>query len=95
MKKGKIKKSVFVRVTALIFIAFLLINLGYYQINLIGRRAQLSALKQEAEEKRLQVAELTNLLESSNEPSFIESAARQRLGYVYSNERVFYDAWGN
>lgn len=95
MRKKQKNKSILLRVTAFIFIGFLLVNLGYYQVRLVNINSQLAALENERQEKEMQVAELTRLLETSNDPEFIENAARKRLGYVYANERVYYETWGN
>lgn len=95
MRKKQRNKSILLRVTAFIFIGFLLVNLGYYQVRLANINSQLDALESEKLAKEQQVAELTRLLETSNDPEFIENAARKRLGYVYANERIYYDSWGN
>lgn len=95
MKKKGQKKSYFLRFALVIVLLGLLVNLGRYQVELIGKKAQLGALQQKAEEKELQITELTNMLENSGDAAFIESAARQRFGYVYANEKVYYDSWGD
>ena len=95
MRKKQRNKSILLRVTAFIFIGFLLVNLGYYQVRLANINSQLDALESEKQAKEQQVVELTRLLETSNDPEFIENAARKRLGYVYANERIYYDSWGN
>ena len=95
MRKKQKNKSILLRVTAFIFIGFLLVNLGYYQVQLVNINSQREALEIERQEKEKKVAELTRLLETSDDPEFIENAARERLGYVYANERVYYETWGN
>ena len=95
MHKKQKNKSILLRITAFVFLGFLLVNLGYYQVRLVNINSQLEALENEKQAKEQQVAELTRLLETSNDPEFIENAARKRLGYVYANERVYYDSWGN
>ena len=95
MRKKQKNKSILLRITAFVFLGFLLVNLGYYQVRLVNINSQLEALENEKQAKEQQVAELTRLLETSNDPEFIENAARKRLGYVYANERVYYDSWGN
>ena len=95
MRKKQKNKSILLRVTAFIFIGFLLVNLGYYQVQLVNINSQREALEIERQEKEKKVAELTRLLETSDDPEFIENAARKRLGYVYAYERVYYETWGN
>lgn len=87
------RKSVLLRIVAFLFIGFLLVNLGYYQVRLVNLKSQSAANERTIEEKTRQIEELTRLLETSDEAKFIEDAARERLGYVFSNERVFYETW--
>ena len=35
--------------------------------------------------------ELSNAIENRNDPSYLEDVARERLGLVAPNDRVFYD----
>ena len=39
--------------------------------------------------------ELRSLLESDSYAAIIEKAARERLGFVYSDEEIYYDISGN
>lgn len=95
MRKSNKNKSILLRVAAFIFIGFLVVNLGYQQIDYSTKARQLEAQQKEKEEKTMIKEELTRLLETSGDKEFIENAARQKLGYVYPNERVYYDSWGN
>ena len=87
------RKSIVFRIAAFLFVGFLLVNLGYYQVRLVNLKSQLAANERIKEEKTRQIEELTRLLETSDEAKFIEDAARERLGYVFSDERVFYETW--
>jgi cell division protein FtsB len=87
--------SLILRVVAFLVLCFMLVNLGYYQVRLVNYKSQLNALDKEHSEKEIQIEELKNMIENSDDPEFIESAAREKLGYVYPNERVYYDSWGN
>lgn len=95
MKEPKRKKSVIVR--------FIVLGISVYMITtLIGLGNQLEReLEILAQQKnrlntvQLEVEELKALLESDSHSEIIEKAARERLGYVYSNEEIYIDISGN
>ena len=95
MRKSNKGKSILLRVAAFLFIGFLLVNLGYQQVIFVNKTSQLEAQAKEKQEKLMIKEELSRLLETSGDKEFIENAARQKFGYVYPNERVYYDSWGN
>lgn len=91
MKRRNKNRSILLRISAFIVVALLSVNLGILQIELANKLSQSKENETEIAEKSKRVEELTNLLEKSNDPEFIEDAARDRLGYVLPNEKVFYD----
>ncbi len=91
MKRRNKNRSILLRISAFIVIALLSVNLGILQVELAGKLSQSEQNEAIIEEKSNQVDELTNLLERSGDPEFIEDAARDRFGHVYPNEKVFYD----
>lgn len=80
----------------------LLIGISVYMIStLIGlwstlsdSRAKLNDLQMQAVLKQTEIDELEKLLESGSHSELIERAARERLGYVYSDEQIFIDISG-
>ena len=58
-------------------------------------KKEYNQLKERKSEMTLKINELVNLLENGTESDFIEKAARERLGYVYSDEKVYIDLSGN
>lgn len=91
MKRRNKNRSILLRISAFIVVALLSVNLGILQVELANKLSQSKENEAEIAEKSKRVEELTNLLEKSNDPEFIEDAARDRLGYVLPNEKVFYD----
>ncbi len=61
---------------------------------LISKKSELNALEARRNEISAQINELTALLGTSEE-EIVEKAARERLGYVYSDEQVYIDNSGN
>lgn len=96
MSKGeKRSKSIIVR----LFVLFLV---SYMMITLIGlfrdyREAQnkLTDLKETLKQEQTQVEEYKALLNEGSHADIIEKAARERLGFVYSDEEVYVDISGN
>ncbi len=88
------KRSIILRLGIFVFAVFMVVKMGQLQVELIGKRDRLNAAKQQLETTDLKVKELQNLLENGTESDFIERVARQRLGYVYSDEEVYTDISG-
>ena len=75
----------------------LIVVLAYMIFLLIGVRQKIAIAKAEVETLTEQVAqqtqsntELSNAIENRDDPSYIEDIAREKLGLVTSNDRVFY-----
>ncbi len=94
-QKSKRKKSVIVRVIVLgvaVYMVATLIGLGN---QLAESRAKLAEYEKQRDSLKLETKELKTLLDSDSHAAIIEKAARERLGYVYSNEEVYIDISGN
>ena len=62
--------------------------------DLSDSRATLNELKTEVAVRETEIEELEKLLEDGSHSELIERAARERLGYVYSDEQIFIDISG-
>ena len=94
-QKSKRKKSVIVRVIVLsvaVYMVATLIGLGN---QLAESRAKLAEYEKQRDSLKLETKELKTLLDSDSHAAIIEKAARERLGYVYSNEEIYIDISGN
>lgn len=94
-QKPKRKKSVFVRLIVLgvsVYMVATLIGLGN---ELAQVKAELADYEKERDSLQLTVSEYKALLESDSHAAIIEKAARERLGYVYSDEEIYIDISGN
>lgn len=96
MSKGnKRSKSVIVRLIVLFVVSYMMITLiGLYRDY---REAQdrLTGLKADLKKEQLQIEEYKALLSEGSHADIIEKAARERLGFVYSDEEVYVDISGN
>ncbi|MEE1052846.1 MAG: septum formation initiator family protein [Acutalibacteraceae bacterium] len=94
-QKPKRKKSVIVRLIVLgvsVYMVATLINLGN---QLTEDRNTLTQLQNQRDTIKLENEELSALLDSDSHSAIIEKAARERLGYVYSDEEIYIDISGN
>lgn len=89
--KTKKKKSILFRALLLCVSVYLVISLSSLWGQLAESKKQLSAYETQIEDTNKRINELENLLKEGNEKKIIEKAARERLGYLYPNEKV-YDA---
>lgn len=94
-QKPKRKKSVIVRLIVLgvsVYMVATLIGLG----NQLARdRETLAQYESQRDALKLENEELKALLDSDSHSAIIEKAARERLGYVYSDEEIYIDISGN
>lgn len=94
-QKPKRKKSVIVRLIVLgvsVYMVATLINRGN---QLTEDRNTLTQLQNQRDTIKLENEELSALLDSDSHSAIIEKAARERLGYVYSDEEIYIDISGN
>lgn len=70
----------------------------YFVIALIGlqsdireQKGQIADINAQADIQSADNRELNNLLNDSDLDSYVERIAREELGYVFPNERVYYD----
>ena len=88
------KRSIILRLGIFVFAVFMVLSMGRLQVELVQKKDRLSAAKKQLEATELKIEELQNLLENGEESDFIERVARERLGYVYSDEEVYTDISG-
>lgn len=72
---------------ALIFMVFQLISVRQQIAN---ARAESETLTQQVNEQTQSNTELSNAIENRDNPDFVEDIAREKLGLVSPNDRVFY-----
>lgn len=94
-KKKERKYSVIQRLLVLAVSVYLLYSLGDLQYQLIAQKKEYAALEEQKEVMSQQIAELQNLLSDGTEAEIIEKAARERLGFVYADEKIYEDISGN
>lgn len=96
MSKGaKKSRSVIVRLLVLFLVSYMMITLIGLFREYRESKDKLVELKEDLKKEQLQVEEYKALLKDGSHADIIEKAARERLGFVYSNEEVYVDISGN
>ncbi|MGI5893444.1 MAG: septum formation initiator family protein [Candidatus Merdivicinus sp.] len=93
VKKSKVNRIVNVAIIALI--GYVVVSLFVLQADISSRRRQLSVLEEQCQEQQLENQELDNLMERDSDFEYIVKMAREKLGLVFPEEHIFYDASGN
>lgn len=93
--KKKRRKSILLRLLVFGVSAYMLVTLTGLWHTLSSKEKQLSELQSQYEKEQRDVENLKSVLADGDMSQLIEKAARERLGYVYSNEEVYIDISGN
>lgn len=94
-RKVKKKRSIILKILILAVCVYMLSTLSNLWSTLSESKAELDALKLQYETEQKNIEELKILLKDESNQKIIEKAARERLGYIYSDEQVFIDISGN
>ena len=94
-RKAKKNKSIILRLLILGVCVYMLATFGNLWSTLNESRQKLENLKVQYNEEQNDIEELRAALEDDSNTQIIEKAARERLGYIYSDEQVFMDISGN
>ncbi len=94
-RKPKRESSIILKVLCLAVCVYVFGTLVNLWSTLNESQAELLALKEEYAATENDIAELKAMLEDESNTQIIEKAARERLGYIYSDEQLFIDISGN
>lgn len=94
-RKTKKDKSIILRLLILGVCAYFTVTLASLWGELNDKKSELAELEAQLSEEQNNVEELRAMLNSDSDKQIIEKAARERLGYIYSNEQVFIDYSGS
>ncbi len=91
----KQNKSILLRILIVAFCVYMFVSLVGLYGELCSGRDALADVQAEIRGTQARIDERNDLLQNSTEEELIEKAARERLGFVYPNERVYVDKSGN
>lgn len=94
-RKTKQKRSLILKFLILGVCVYMIASLTNLWTTLNKSEKQLESLKLEYANTQNDIEELKVLLKSESNTKIIEKAARERLGYIYSDEQIFIDISGN
>ena len=87
------KVGLLVKIALLILLAYLIITLVNVRQQIGDAHAAIETLTEQVNDQTQANTELSNAIENRNDPSYLEEdVARERLGLVAPNDRVFYIA---
>ena len=97
MKKPKTKKrrSIFLRVLLVAFLCYAVGSFVQLQAELSDRNNQLNELNAKIDQQQQTNKEYDTMLKEDNYSQYIAKIAREKLGYIYPDERIFVDVSGN
>jgi len=73
---------------------YLCISLVFLQVDIVAKRKQLENLQQQAAAQQAVNQELMRLRDDSDEETYMERIAREKLGYVLPGEHIYVDMSG-
>lgn len=89
------KKSIILRLAVLCVSVYMVSTLVGLGNQLAEAQAELKELENQRDSLQLSIEECEALLNSDSHAAIIEKAARERLGFVYSDEEIYIDISGN
>ncbi len=94
-RKPKQKRSIILKFIILGFCVYMVTTLSNLWSTLNESQKELDELKLLYQNEQKSIQELKEMLKDKSNKQIIEKAARERLGYIYSDEQIFIDISGN
>lgn len=94
-RKARAERSIILKVACLGVCIYLIATLFNLWSVLDEKMAEKEAVLAQKEALEVDIAELKVMLADESNAQIIEKAARERLGYIFSDEQVFVDISGN
>lgn len=95
-KKGtKKRRSIFLRLILIGFLCYGLISFFMLQMDLAQKDQELREINKKIQTQQQTNEELKTMLGEEHYSEYIARIAREKLGYVYPDERIFVDVSGS
>ncbi|MEG0693174.1 MAG: septum formation initiator family protein [Oscillospiraceae bacterium] len=91
MAQRKAKKSKIMLVALTAFFIYVVASFAIMQVDISKRKASLEAVQSEINEQQYLNKEIQSILDSGADAEYIMRIAREKLGFVFPDERVFVD----
>lgn len=94
-QKPKKQRSIILRLIIIGVCAYITISLANLWSALAEKKSERDSYLEQKNQMEVDIKELQVMLEDESNDKIIEKAARERLGYIYSDEQIFIDISGN
>lgn len=94
-RKPKQKRSILLKLIIIAFCVYMVATLSNLWSTLNESQQELKELQLQKQNEENTIEELKEILKDDSNKQIIEKAARERLGYIYSDEQIFIDISGN
>ena len=84
------KAGLLVRLLVLLLVAYMIFLFWSVRQRISDTRAEIAQLTTQVADQIQTNTELQNAIENRDDPSFVEDVARERLGLVSPNDKVFF-----
>ena len=84
------KAGLLVRVLVLLLVAYMIFLFWSVRQRIADTRAEIAQLTVQVADQIQTNTELQNAIENRDDPSYVEDVARERLGLVSPNDKVFF-----
>lgn len=91
MAKRKNKKARIVRFAMLAFVIYVGVSLTFMQIDIKKRKESIAVMEAELKEQQYINQEIKNILDSGENSEYVMRIAREKLGLVFPDEKVYID----
>ena len=78
------------KILCLILVVYMALTFLHVRRQISDTKNAIESLTQQVNDQTQTNTELSNAIENRDDPSYIEDIAREKLGLVTSNDRVFY-----
>ena len=78
------------KILCLILVVYMALTFLHVRRQISDTKKTIETLTQQVNDQTQTTTELSNAIENRDDPSYIEDIAREKLGLVTSNDRVFY-----
>lgn len=95
MSRKKVKKAKILKLALIAFFAYFSFSLVIMQVDISNRKETLDDSKKELQDQKYLNKEIESILDLGNSNEYIIRIAREKLGFVFPDERVFIDINGS
>lgn len=94
LKKNK-RMSRLLKALLVVFLVYTVISFINLRMDISNKQQELQNIQSEIEQKKLENDEISSILASGGEKEYIEDLAREKLGFLYPDEKVYINIFGN